>query len=168
MSISITNNLTLRSFYSADRSLVDRNNRSNQKNSTLSFADATALRKAIRDLGDFDYEKISSAKDKKNLSSHLEAFLNTYNYAIASSSSSSDSDVAAAGKGLKQLTKKYADKLDSMGISMDSKGNLSLSKSATENIRSERFLDLFGEDSRYMQQMNTYAKRIVRHVNVYL
>ncbi len=135
MSIRITPNLTLRNFYTGNRNLVNETERSNAKQNELSFADASALRRAVRALGDYEYK---DAK-KEDLSEKLKAFLDTYNNTIDSSAQSSDENVSAAVKNIKRLTEQYADDLKELGISIDSQGILSLSSSATTNIRGERF-----------------------------
>jgi hypothetical protein len=168
MSISVTVNSTLRNFYTDNRTLVNKSNRSDTTNGTLSFADATALRKAIRALGNYDYDSVSSTTDKQTLATNLQAFVDTYNYTIESSSSSATSSVSSACKNLKKLTSQYESDLKKLGVSVSSDGYLSLSSTATTNISASKFSDLFGSDSDYMSQMSTYAKRITSHVNVYL
>lgn len=164
MSISITPNVTLRNFYTGNRNLVTQSERSNARSGVLSFADASALRQAVRALGDYEYKDA----DKKDLAENLQAFLDTYNNTIESSEKSSDSNVSSAVKKIKSLTENYADELKKLGVSMDSKGYLSLSSSATTNIKGEKFSTLFGKDSEYMTKLSTYAKRITSHVNIYL
>jgi hypothetical protein len=163
MSISVTVNSTLRNFYTNNRSLVSKSSRSESSNGTLSYADATALRKAIRDLGDYDYDSVSSSVDKSILSSHLKAFIDTYNYTMESGSSSTNSHVKTAAKNIKKLTGKYESELKNLGISVDSNGYLSLSNTATTNISGSKFSKVFGSDSDYMDQMKAYAKKIVNN-----
>ena len=50
MSFTVTNNLTIRKDYGDNQKFVKKANRTEVSNATLTFADSSALRKAIRAL----------------------------------------------------------------------------------------------------------------------
>ena len=166
MGLTISNTLSLRQYYTNNRTLVTSSNRANATTGQLSMADATALRTAIKRLEDYDFE--DSTDD--DLQEKLNAFRDTYNYAIQSGTKYSNTDTAVknAVKNMKNLSKKYADELEDYGITFDDSGYMKVSSSAASNISHERFADILGADSEYASKLYSYAKHITKHVNVQL
>lgn len=163
MSLSVKNTLSLRNFYSSNRELVAKAKREEATKGGLSFADATALRKAVRALGDYDYKN----DDKDSFHEKLKAFLDTYNYTLDSAADSNDQDAFNTGRKMKNLSRQYQSELSKLGISIDKDGYLSISESAKDNIGPSNYENLFGKSSGYMSALSSYAKRIANHVNVY-
>ena len=53
---SVANNITLRNYYATYRDFTVKSNRANATTNQLNYADAQALRRAVRKLDDFDFE----------------------------------------------------------------------------------------------------------------
>ncbi|MCR4694498.1 MAG: hypothetical protein K5773_04140 [Pseudobutyrivibrio sp.] len=167
MSLSINSTLTLRLYYGAGNSaLTKKAARSEATCGTLSFADSTALRTAIRRLKDYKWEEV----DDKSAQERLMAFTDTVNATIDSSShyGTNDSSVKNALKEIKNLNKKHADELKDIGITVKSDGTLSLSSSAAENLSHSKFKEFFGNDSSYLNSLYSAAKKINRKVDIRL
>ncbi len=160
---SVANNITLRSYYATYRAFTTKSTRSSATTNQLNYADAQALRRAVRKLDDFDFENA----DKDDISSHVRAFIDTYNYTMDSAKSSTNSYATSTYKNLKNLASKYSKDLENIGIKENSSGYLTLSSSAVENIRGSRFKSLLNKDSKFMKQLTTYAKRMANNIDYY-
>ena len=162
-SYTVTNNLTLRSYYSTYRTLAVKSNRSNVTTSQLNYADAQALRRAVRKLDDFDFSNAS----QKDIEEHVRALIDTYNNTLDSAQQSDNANIKSIYKKLQQLNDTYQDDLENIGIRTNSSGYLTLSSSASSNISSSKFSKFLGGDSTFMKKLSTYAKRIANHVDYY-
>ena len=160
---SVANNITLRSYYATYRAFTTKSTRSSATTNQLNYADAQALRRAIQKLDDFDFENA----DKDDISSHVRAFIDTYNYTMDSAKSSTNSYATSTYKNLKNLASKYSTDLGNIGIKENSSGYLPLSSSAVENISGSRFESLLNKDSKFMKQLKTYAKRMANNIDYY-
>ena len=174
-SFSVTNSWYLRNNYKSDQALSKQSNRSDVSGSRLSAADSAALKRGIRGLRDYKYEdaKKVSSKDtdsvlgKSKFYSTLKAFADTYNYTLDSSKNSSNADVKKLSKSMKNIAKKYSDELDELGVSFDSKGYMSISASAVDNIN----LSTYGEklaDSDFLRDLEKNTQKIYRRIDTYL
>ena len=152
---SVANNITLRSYYATYRAFTTKSTRSSATTNQLNYADAQALRRAVRKLDDFDFE----TADKDDISSHVRAFIDTYNYTMDSAKSSTNSYATSTYKNLKNLASKYSKDLENIGIKENS--------SAVENISGSRFKSLLNKDSKFMKQLTTYAKRMANNIDYY-
>ena len=157
---SVANNITLRNYYATYRTFTTKSNRANATTNQLNYADAQALRRAVRKLDDFDFENA----DKTDLSSHIRAFVDTYNYTMESSTNSYS---ISTYKNLKNLASKYQKDLENIGIKENSSGYLTLSSSAVENISASKFQKLLGSDSQFMKSLTSYARRMTNNINYY-
>ena len=164
MSFSVTTNVYLRNCYSDNRSLCVKSKRTDATNGTLSFADSAALKKSIRKLKDFDYE----SDDKTAFTHNIKAFIDAYNYTLDSAGESATKDVVNAAKHLKKTSASYEKELKKLGISMDKDGYMSISSSATTNISTSKYKEMFGEGSKYLSSLNQYSHRIQSKVDIYL
>lgn len=160
---SVANNITLRSYYATYRAFTTKSTRSSATTNQLNYADAQALRRAVQKLDDFDFE----TADKDDISSHVRAFIDTYNYTMDSAKSSTNSYATSTYKNLKNLASKYSKDLENIGIKENSSGYLTLSSSAVENISGSRFKSLLNKDSIFMKQLTTYAKRMANNIDYY-
>ena len=95
---SVANNITLRSYYATYRAFTTKSTRSSATTNQLNYADAQALRRAVRKLDDFDFENA----DKDDISSHVRAFIDTYNYTMDSAKSSTNSYATSTYKNLEK------------------------------------------------------------------
>ena len=119
---SVANNITLRSYYATYRAFTTKSTRSSATTNQLNYADAQALRRAVQKLDDFDFENA----DKDDISSHVRAFIDTYNYTMESAKSSTNSYATSTYKNLKNLASKYSKDLENIGIKATSSGDLPL------------------------------------------
>ena len=117
---SVANNITLRSYYATYRAFTTKSTRSSATTNQLNYADAQALRRAVQKLDDFDFE----TADKDDISSHVRAFIDTYNYTMDSAKSSTNSYATSTYKNLKNLASKYSKDLENIGIKENSSGYL--------------------------------------------
>lgn len=163
-SFSVSNSALLRNYYKEYRPLVVKANRAEKKNGELSFADSMALRRAISKLGDYNYNDSTD----EDLNQKIRGFCDAYNLTLDSSKGSATSSVKSAAKSMKNLSKEYQDELKKYGVSINDKGYMSLSETATKNISHEKFSKVFGKDSEYMDKLYTYAKRIHSKVDILL
>ncbi len=162
-SFSISSTLTLRNMYGDYRALITKTNRNTATNNQLSYADATALKRAVKKLNDYDFEDAS----EENRAAYLRAFVDTYNYTMQSTKSSTNTYAASAYKGLKNLVSKYSDELEEIGISANSSGYLKLSSSSATNLSGSTFDKFFTNDSKFMKSVLTYAKKVTSNVDYY-
>ncbi|MBE5911056.1 hypothetical protein [Pseudobutyrivibrio sp.] len=164
MSLSITNSLTLRVYYNNYNSLVKTSNRKDATTGTLSMADASALRNAVRKLQDFDFEEASESQVQEK----LKAFADTINYTISSAQKygSNNTAVKNAANNIKNLNAQYESELKKIGISIDSDGTLSVYDSAAKNFKRERFTKFFDKENQYLNDLYTNARKITRKVDV--
>lgn len=158
---SVSGNIILRNFYGEYRNFSVKNNRNNATTSQLNYADAQALRRAVKKLDSFDFKNAT----KSELSSQVRAFIDTFNYTMESTKSSSDSYAISTYKGLKNLTDKYSRELANIGIKANSSGYLTLSSSACENISGTSFQSLLDGDSKFMKTLTSYARRMERNID---
>lgn len=170
-SFTVKTNNFLRNLYKDNRIYATKSNRTDIEASKLQSADEKALRNGIAGLSDFDYEdtdKNDLDSTKKKYYHKLKAFVDSYNYTIESGEKNSDdSSIKSKIKSMKSLTKKYESDLSNLGISTDSKGYLSLSTSALDNIKISSYEDMFGSDSEYTRELAKYSKSISHHIDEY-
>lgn len=164
MSISVTNSLSLRLFYNSYSSVSHGTARNSSPTGTLSMADASALRIAIRKLQDYDFEGSTDAMTQEK----LKAFTDTMNNAITSATTygKNDTSVKNAVNKLKNINSEYASELQKIGITVNKDGTMSLYENAAKNYSAKKFDNFFTEDSKYLKDVYEVAKRITRKVDV--
>lgn len=170
MSFSVNANLTLRQFYGTSyRQYATKSNRNDVPDNVLSFADAGALRKAVRSLMQESYNDTEDVTDTtgpvKEFAKKMKGFVDAYNYTYDSAKKSSSNEVRRAAKNMKKLVAQYADELDDAGITVKDDGYLNLRDSSTIKTTA-RFESLFGNDSKFMKSMDSIAKSVRSHVDV--
>ena len=146
----------LRRFYSANTDARTETSRSHLGSSTLSSADALALRKAVKALGSFTYDD----DHDDNIRNSVAAFVSTYNHMLDSAAESGDRTLQKTAKSLKNLTDTYADELDKIGITVNSDGTLETRSSLFPSADISKFEELFSSDSEYMQRVSSYTRRL--------
>lgn len=155
---TLSSSYYMRSFYVANRNARVSSNRSDMRRSELSYADSTALRRAIRGLGSQEYVEDSDP----NIRNNVKAFIEIYNNTLNSASKSGDRNLERNAKQMKALTNEYASQLEKIGVTVKSDGTLDAGSSLFETASLSKFENLFSKDSDYMQRTATYAKRIER------
>ena len=162
-SFSVSTNMYLRQVYAPNRGLCVKANRADATNKTLISADSSALGKAIKTIGSFNFSD-DSKLNKDKFSKTLKSFTDAYNYTISSSNTNKEGKISVTSKKIKQLTSKYEDELKSLGISVKD-GYMSISSTASTNISPDKYEELFGKDSEYMKELSKYAKKMNRTIN---
>lgn len=156
---SLTSKFYLRDFYVSNRNASSSSKRKDLSKNTLSHADAEALFRAVKKLRTFNYEDESS--DGANIYSSIRAYIETYNNALDSSKNSSDVSLERYSKYLKNLSDKYMDKLEDIGITIEKDGSLTANENLLKNADLSDVKKLFSKDSEYLNQTSRYAKRMI-------
>ena len=163
-SVSATNSLSLRLYYNSYKSVASGSTRKSASIGTLSFADASALRTAVRRLQDY---KFNDATDDQ-VQETLKAFTDTMNNVVTTASKygKDDTIVRNAANKIKNLNKEAADELKKIGITVNKDGTMSLYEGASKLYKKEKMDDFFAKDNKYLNQLYDTAKRITRKVDV--
>ena len=166
MNISATNSLSLRLFYHSYSSVATGSTRKAASTGTLSMADASALRNAVRKLQDFKFEDASNDQIQEK----LKAFTDTMNNTLTSAAKygSGDTSVKNAAAKLKRLNNEYSSALGKIGITVEKDGTMSLYENAAKNYSTEKFSKFFDDDSKYLKEIYDAAKKITRKVDIRL
>lgn len=158
---SLSSNYYLRNFYNTNRDARTSSKRNGMEHSTLSAADSKALRRAIKQLGNFEY----TDEKETDIRSAAKAFVEVYNNAVSSASTASDNSLAHSAKQLQSLVKEYASDLDKIGITVNADGTLKRRDTLFSSAGISKFEKLFSADADFMQRTTTYAKHIERRSN---
>ena len=164
MAVSAVNSLSLRIYYNPYKSVASGSTRKNASIGTMSFADASALRNAVRRLQDYNFEDSTEALTQEK----LQAFTDTINKTLASASKygTNDHSVKNAANKIKDLNKEAASELKKIGISVEKDGSLSLYENASKLYSDKKINSFFSKDSKYLNDLYNAAKRITRKVDV--
>ena len=164
MSLSITNSLSLRLYYGKYSALTKSSTRKDAPTGTLSFADASALRNAVRKLQDYKFKDAT----KGEIQEKLKAFSDAVNSTIDSGGaySSNSHSVKTAVNKIKNLNSQYASDLKKIGISVAKDGTLSVYQNASTLYSKEKFENFFDKDSEYLNSLYNAAQKITRRVDV--
>lgn len=155
---TLSSSYYLRNFYNSNRSARTSSTRKNMDNTELTLADSHALRRAIRQLSDYNF----SESDETDVRNSVLAFIETYNNTLSSTSNSDDYNLERNMKQLKSLTDSYSKELNKIGITVNDDGTLTSRESLFNSADISKFKKLFSKDSDYMQRTSSYAKRIER------
>lgn len=155
---SLTSSFYLRNYYSGNRDARTSSKRNSINDNELSLADSQALRRAVRNLGSFEFDE----DDEDNIRNSVLAFIDTYNNTLESAKDSGDHTLNRNMKQLKSITKEYASDLDKLGITVNDDGTLDSRSSLFDSVSISKFKNLFSADSTYMQRTNACAKRMER------
>lgn len=158
--VNLSSNYYKRHFYASNRDAFSASTRSEFSKTELSLADSEALRRAVKKLSTFSYGESEDA----NIRSSVSAFIDTYNNMLNSASDSSDSILTHSAKTMMNMTSEYEDKLDKIGITVNSDGTLK-KRDLFQTAKLSKFKELFSEDSKYMEQTAVYAKRFQRRAD---
>ena len=164
MSISVTNSLSLRLYYGKYSPLVKGSQRNDATKGTLSFADASALRNAVRKLQDYKFEDASEDQIQEKVTAFADAINNTLTSGAKYASNSTS--VRNAVNKIKSLNSEYADQLKRIGITVAKDGTMSVYESAGKNYSKEKFAKFFDKDSEYLNNLYSAAQKITRRVDV--
>ena len=154
--ISLSTNYFLRNFYTNNQKAAKTSGRSGYSNVELSYEDSRALNRAAKRLSKSDFGSDTDEKDddlNKTSQAAIEAFVDTYNYTITSGKSSSDYETKRYVKQLNTLSKKHADELSDLGITVNSDGTLDLNKDLLKTANNSKARKLLSSDQEYPQKL---------------
>lgn len=154
--VNLSSTFYLRKYYKNDQSASKASSRKEFKLSKLSNEDAQALRRAAKALGKLDYNE--DEIESKILGS-VDAFAKTYNNTLESCNKG-DSNMQRYAKRLKDLSKKYGEKLDDIGITINNDGTLKVNENLLKKSDVSKLKEVFGKESSYAKQFSTIAKQI--------
>jgi ABC-type transporter Mla subunit MlaD len=156
--VTLTSDFYLSNFYQANRSARKTSGRKELTTSELSYEDARALKRAVSRLGSIDF---TDDENIDNIYSTITAFADTYNNTLSSTSKSSDSDLSKYAKQLKSLANKYSDKLESVGITVEKDGSLSVNEDLLKAKDVDDLKKVFtADDSNFIKTTGNIARKL--------
>ena len=154
--VNLTANFYMKNFYKFNRNAIKAADRKEFSQTELSYEDTRALKRAIAKLGTFEYE---DTDNDENLRNTVKAFVETYNHTVETTSSK-DSNTYKLNKQLKELTSKYGDKLDDLGIRIQDDGKLKINDNILKESSSKELKAVFAKDSDYMKDIRQITRRM--------
>lgn len=148
----------LRNLYSSNRFARKSENRSGMKSQELIQADSDAARKITEKLRDLEY----SSDNATEILTNAKMFIETYNNLMESTGSSDSESIDKLRDQIRQLTKNNKDELESLGISINSSGKLSLDKTKFGQCSPSKIERFFGKDSEFMDNIRGYSLKTKR------
>jgi hypothetical protein len=142
--VTLSSDFYLSNFYKDNRSARKSSGRSELTSTELSYEDARALRRAVKQLSSFSY---SDEENKENIANSISAFASAYNNALSSSGSDSSSDVSRYAKQLKKLASKYSDELSDIGITIEKNGSMTVSTNLLSSASVDSLKKVFSKDN---------------------
>lgn len=161
--ISLSTNYFLRNFYTNNQNVMKSSGRTNYSNVELSYEDSRALNRAAKRLSKSDYGSDTDEKDddlSETSRAAIEAFVDTYNNTITSGKSSSDYETKRYVKQLNTLSKKHADELSDLGITINSDGTLDLNKDLLKTANNSKARKVLSSDQEYPQKLVKLSRRM--------
>lgn len=168
MALKVSSGLTLntdffmRNFYKENRSAIKSSDRNNFSKIELSFEDSRALSRAARRLMQNDYgtsEDEDEDVDETTRSS-IEAFVKVYNNALATGKETTDRDTEHYLRQLKTLTKRNADDLAEIGITMEKDGSLSINDDLLKMADTSKVRKVFSDENDFTKTVWNIAKKL--------
>lgn len=158
MATSINYDYYLRNLYSSNRFARKSENRPTLKNKDLIQADSDAVKKVTEKLKKLEY----SSDNASEVLTDVKTFIETYNNLVESTGSSDSDSINKLKRQITQLTKDNKDELESLGISINSSGKLSLDKSKFGECSPSKIERFFGKDSEFMTSIRSYSQQTKR------
>lgn len=121
-------------------------------------ADIKAIRRAVKDLGSYDYDEGEGSE----LMNKVQAFVNTYNNYIESGRGMDDDQMDRYMAKLKKLTKEHADELSEIGITRMSSGKLKVDKEVLKDTSRYWVGKVFSDDAEFGTQVEKVMKNTDR------
>ncbi len=166
MGLSVTNSLSIRLYYNSYKTVLSGATRKSATTGTISMADSSALRNAIRRLQDYDFEDSKAEQTQEK----LKAFTDIMNNTLTSCAKygKTDTSVKNATNKIKNLNNEYASELKKIGITVAKDGTMSLYDNAAKTYSERKINEFFSKDSKYLNSVYDAAKRISRRVDIRL
>lgn len=163
MSMMISATSVLRRAYAGNVYFKDENYRKNSSNHEVVSADRKAMVRALKRLGDLDFDS-TDEDDTKAIYNTVTSYLDIYNNAVSSAADSNSSDIRRTGKEMKALMKEYSSSLEAIGIQVKSDGTVKIDKSELQKATNSQASRIFGNDD-YISGMNKLMKKLRNQVN---
>ena len=163
MSMSISASSILNRAYAGNVYFKDENYRKNSSNHEVVSADRKAMVRALKRLGDLDFDS-TDEDDTKAIYNTVTSYLDIYNNAVSSAADSNSSDIRRTGKEMKALMKEYSSSLEAIGIQVKSDGTVKIDKSELQKATNSQASRIFGNDD-YISGMNKLMKKLRNQVN---
>ena len=160
--VSLSTNYFLNNFYENNRSVSKSSGRSDYTKLELSYEDSRALTRAAKRLLKNDYGSDTDEKDtaiSDTTRSALTAFVDTYNNTVDSSKTSTDHDTKYQLKKMKAYLHKYSDKLEHIGISMESDGKLKINEDLLKTAKNSKVRKIFSSDQEFSKKFLNLSKK---------
>ena len=154
--IALTSDFFMKNFYKYNRTAFKTSTRKDYSKTELSYEDSRALKRAAQKLLSFDYEE---DENSENMVNTIKAFAETYNNAI-SSTNSKDADTYRQNRQLKALSKKYANELKDIGITIKEDGSFEVSENILKASSLKEVKKVFSKDSDYINKLKTITRRM--------
>lgn len=152
--MSLTVSGYMRQLYKGNSYGATVNGRSGQPAHSLFSADMNAVRRAVKELNDYDYDEGEGTE----LMNKVQAFVDTYNNYIDSAKGMNDDDVNRYMSKMKKLTKEHASELEDIGITIQSSGKLKLKKKDLQDTSRYDVGQLFSKDAEYAKMTEKQMK----------
>lgn len=156
MSLSISG--YMRQLYKGNAYGATVNGRDGQPARSLFPADLKAIQRAVKDLGEYDYEEGEGSE----LMDKVQAFVNTYNNYVDSAKGMNDDQVSRYLSKMKKLTKEHADELGEIGITIQSSGKMKIDKKKLQDTGRYQVSVLFSKDAEYAKMTEKQMKQTYR------
>lgn len=147
----------IRQFYKGNLFGATANGRHGQPSHSLLSADIKAIRRAVRELGDYGYGDKES--DGEELVDKVQAFVSTYNNYMDSAKGMEDGNVDRYLSKLKKLTKENAQELSDIGITVQGNGKLQVNERELQSTGRYQVSKLFSADAEYGKQVEKQMKQ---------
>lgn len=158
MSLSATS--YVKQFYRGNLFGATSSGRSGRSNHDLVSADVSAIKRAVKELGNYDYKEGAG----EELWNKVLAYVDTYNNFIGSAKESGNDSLDRYAQKLKKMTKEHADKLAEIGITIQGSGRLKADKTKLKETSRYKVSKVFSEDAEYSGEIDKYMTRIRRLV----
>jgi ElaB/YqjD/DUF883 family membrane-anchored ribosome-binding protein len=156
--VTLTTDFYLSNFYQANRSARKSSGRKELTTTELSYEDARALKRAVNRLGSIDF---TDEENIDNIYNTISAFADTYNNTLSSTSKSSDADLSKYAKQLKSLAGKYSDELESVGITVEKDGSLTVNEDLLKAKDVDTLKKAFtADDSNFIKTTKSIARKL--------
>lgn len=146
MSLSVSG--YVRQYYRGNLFGATESGRSGRTSGDLVSADAKAVKRALKELHNFDYDEGDGAE----LWNKVQAYVNTYNNFIDSAKEMDDDSISRYASKLKKLANEQKDKLTDIGVTIQGSGRLKVDKTALMETSRYKVSKVFSEDAEYGEE----------------
>ena len=167
---SLSTSFYLRKYYSNNQNASKSSTRKGFSAAELAFEDSRALTRAANILSKTDYtSKYQSENSKETTNDEdiddstrasIEAFVETYNNAITSGKKSGDRETNRYIRQLNTLSKKHADELEDIGITINHDGTLKINKELLKTADKTKAQSLLSPEKEYSKKLYRIARKM--------